>query len=49
LGAVPREERLCQYAVLQRFQSGRLLACFEDATIRYFRILDNGTWDLQMQ
>lgn len=49
LGTVPREERLCQYAVLQRFQSGRLLACFEDATIRYFRILDNGTWDLQMQ
>ena len=49
LGTVPREERLCQYAVLQRFERGRLLACFEDATIRYFRILDNGTWDLQMQ
>jgi hypothetical protein len=49
LGTVPREERLCQYAVLQRFQSGRLLACFEDATVRYFRILDDGTWDLQMQ
>jgi hypothetical protein len=49
LGTVPREERLCQYAVLQRFESGRLLACFEDATIRYFRILDDGTWDLQAQ
>lgn len=49
LGPVPREERLCQYAVLQRFEQGRLLACFEDATIRYFRILDNGTWDLQIQ
>jgi hypothetical protein len=49
LGAVPREERLCQYAVMQRFQRGRLLACFEDATIRYFRILDDGKWDLQMQ
>ena len=49
LGTVPREERLCQYAVLQRFQSGRLLACFEDATVRYFRILNNGRWDLQMQ
>lgn len=49
LGLVPREERLCQYSVLQRFETGRLLACFEDATIRYFRILDDGTWDLQMQ
>ena len=49
LGTVPREERLCQYAVLQRFETGRLLACFEDATIRYFRILDDGTWDLQIQ
>lgn len=49
LGPVPREERLCQYAVLQRFEQGRLLACFEDATIRYFRILDNGNWDLQTQ
>ena len=49
LGTVPREERLCQYAVLQRFERGRLLACFEDATIRYFRILDDGRWDLQVQ
>lgn len=49
LGPVPREERLCQYAVLQRFEQGRLLACFEDATIRYFRILDDGKWDLQTQ
>ena len=49
LGTVPREERLCQYSVLQRFERGRLLACFEDATIRYFRILDDGRWDLQMQ
>jgi hypothetical protein len=49
MGPVPREERLCQYAVLQRFENGRLLACFEDATIRYFRILDDGTWDLQVQ
>jgi hypothetical protein len=49
LGTVPREERLCQYSVVQRFETGRLLACFEDATVRYFRILDNGTWDLQVQ
>ena len=49
MGAVPREERLCQYSVLQRFQDGRLLACFEDATIRYFRIMDDNTWNLLAQ
>ena len=49
MGPVPREERLCQYAVLQRFEEGRLLACFEDATIRYFRLLNNGAWDVQVQ
>ena len=26
----------------QRFEQGLLLACFEDATIRYFRLLDDG-------
>ena len=30
MGTVPKEERLCQHSVLQRFASGRLLACFED-------------------
>jgi hypothetical protein len=45
LGPVPREERLCQHTVVQRFELGRLLACYEDATIRYIRLLDNGTWD----
>ncbi|HXF61402.1 MAG TPA: hypothetical protein VNK95_07285 [Caldilineaceae bacterium] len=49
MGTVPREERLCQHAVLQRFEMGRLLACFEDATIRYFRLLDNGAWDVTVQ
>lgn len=49
MGTVPREERLCQHAVLQRFPDGRLIACFEDATIRYFRLLDNHTWDLVVQ
>ena len=49
LGTVPREERLCQHAVLQRFQAARLIACFEDATVRYFRLLDNHTWDLVVQ
>ncbi len=47
LGNIDREERLCQHSVAQRFEQGRLLACFEDATIRYFRVLDDGTWDLE--
>ena len=47
LGTSDREERLCQHAVAQRFEQGRLLACFEDATIRYFRLLNDGTWDLE--
>lgn len=46
LGTIPREERLCQHAVTQQFETGQLLACFEDATIRYFRILEDGTWDM---
>lgn len=49
MGTIEREERLCQHAVDQRFAQGRLLACFEDATVRYFRILDDGTWDVTTQ
>jgi hypothetical protein len=49
LGPVAREERLCQHTVMQRFANGRLLACFEDATVRYFRLRDDGTWDLELQ
>ncbi len=49
LGPVAREERLCQHSVLQRFDNGRLLACFEDATVRYFRLRDDKTWDLEIQ
>jgi hypothetical protein len=49
LGPVPREERLCQHAVLQTFQTGKMLACFEDATIRYFRLHDDQTWSLDVQ
>ena len=49
LGPVAREERLCQHTVLQRFDNGRLLACFEDATVRYFRLRDDNTWDLEIQ
>jgi len=48
LGTIDREERLCQHTVVQRFEKGRLLACFEDATIRYFRLLDDGNWDMVM-
>lgn len=48
MGTIDREERLCQHSVVQRFEQGKLLACFEDATIRYFRILDDGTWDMEM-
>ena len=48
LGTIEREERLCQHTVVQRFERGALLACFEDATIRYFRLLDDGSWDLMM-
>jgi hypothetical protein len=45
MGPVPREERLCQHTVVQRFEQGRLLACYEDATIRYVRLFDDNTWD----
>ncbi len=48
MGSIDREERLCQHAVVQRFDQGRLLACFEDATIRYFRLLSDGSWDIEM-
>ena len=46
LGMIDREERLCQHTVVQSFEQGRLLACFEDATIRYFRLMNDGAWDL---
>jgi hypothetical protein len=49
MGTIDREERLCQHTVDQRFEEGRLIACFEDATIRYFRLLDDGTWDVTLQ
>jgi hypothetical protein len=49
MGTIPKEERLCQHSVMQPFAGGRLLACFEDATIRYFRLLDDNTWDVVEQ
>jgi hypothetical protein len=45
MGAIAKEERLCQHTVLQPFQNGRLLACYEDATIRYFRVMEDRSWD----
>lgn len=48
MGTIDREERLCQHTVMQRFEKGKLLACFEDATVRYFRLLDDGSWDMTM-
>jgi len=45
MGMIEREERLCQHTVTQAFDHGRLIACYEDATIRFFRIMDDGTWD----
>lgn len=45
MGTIVREERLCQHAVLQQFERGQLLACFEDATYRYFRIMEDQTWE----
>lgn len=45
MGTVEREERLCQHTVTQRFVRGRLVACYEDATIRFFRIMDDKSWD----
>lgn len=49
MGTVEREERLCQHTVVQRFEKGRVVACFEDATVRYFRIMDDNAWHLDMQ
>ena len=49
LGFVPKEERLCQHSVVQPFEGVRLLACFEEATIRYFQINDDNTWQILVQ
>ncbi len=49
LGLVPKEERLCQHSVVQPFATGRLLACFEEATIRFFNINDDNTWQILVQ
>ena len=45
MGLVEREERLCQHAVLQQFEHGQLLACFEDATYRYIQLMNDNSWE----
>jgi len=47
LGLIIREERLCQHAALQSFERGRMLACYEDDTVRYFMLLNDGTWRVE--
>lgn len=47
LGLIIREERLCQHAVLQPFEQGRMLACYEDDTVRYFMLLNDGSWRVE--
>lgn len=46
MGMITREERLCQHSVLQEFENGHLLGCFEDATIRYIQLFSDNTWDM---
>ena len=49
MGLIAVEERLCQHAVTQEFEQGRVVACFEDATIRYYRLLNDNTWQAVLQ
>lgn len=49
LGTIEVEERLCQHTVTQEFERGRLIACFEDATIRYYQLFNDGTWAAVLQ
>lgn len=49
MGLTAVEERLCQHAVTQEFEHGRVIACFEDATIRYFKLFNDQTWQAFLQ
>ena len=49
MGTTEVEERLCQHTVTQEFERGRLTACFEDATIRYYQLFNDGTWAAVLQ
>ncbi len=49
LGMVEVQERLCQHAVIQEFENGRVIACFEDATIRYYKLFNDRSWEAVLQ
>ncbi|MCB0133227.1 MAG: hypothetical protein KDD78_20330 [Caldilineaceae bacterium] len=49
MGTIEVEERLCQHAVTQEFETGRVIGCFEDATIRYYKLFNNQTWEAVVQ
>lgn len=49
MGLIAVEERLCQHTVIQEFERGRLVACFEDATIRYYKLFNDETWQAVLQ
>ena len=49
MGTITVEERLCQHSVIQMFERGRVIACFEDATIRYFKLFNDNTWQAVLQ
>jgi hypothetical protein len=49
MGTITVEERLCQHSVIQMFENGRVIACFEDATIRYFKLFNDNTWQAVLQ
>jgi len=49
MGTISVEERLCQHSVIQMFENGRVIACFEDATIRYFQLFNDNTWQAVLQ
>jgi hypothetical protein len=49
MGTISVEERLCQHSVIQMFENGRVVACFEDATIRYFKLFNDNSWQAVLQ
>lgn len=49
LGLIAVEERLCQHTVTQEFERGRVVACFEDATIRYYKLFNDSQWQAVLQ
>lgn len=47
MGLIEVEERLCEEAIVQDFEDGKLFACVDDAIARYFRLSDDNTWDVE--